>query len=105
MKTIALFGITGRTGRPLTTLLLSKGYAVKALVRTPAKVQTQHAHLTLVKGNILSASDVESTIEGAEAVISVIGHVRGEKQSLNIQTDGTRNILAAMQKQIGRAHV
>lgn len=98
MKTIALFGITGRTGKPLYTLLLGKGYAVKALVRTPAKVQKQHAHLTLVEGNILSASDVDRTIEGADAVISVIGHVRGDKQALSIQTDGTRNILAAMQK-------
>ena len=34
VKTIAIFGVTGRTGKPVTELALQKGYAVRALVRT-----------------------------------------------------------------------
>ncbi|TAE22379.1 MAG: NAD-dependent epimerase/dehydratase family protein [Candidatus Kapaibacterium sp.] len=98
MKTIALFGITGRTGKPLQTLLLAKGYSIKALARTPKNVGLAHPALTLVQGNILNANDVEQTITGADAVISVIGQVRGDSQTTQVQTLGTQNILAAMEK-------
>lgn len=98
MKTIALFGITGRTGKPLQTLLLAKGYHIKALVRNPATVGITTPALTLLQGNILNANDVEQTISGADAVVSVIGHVRGDTQTAQVQTLGTKNILGAMQK-------
>lgn len=96
MKTIALFGASGRTGKPLLTLLLSKGYSVKALVRNPAGINSAHPNLHLIQGNILNLSNVEATIEGANSVISVIGHVKGDAQSRTVQTEGTANILAAM---------
>ncbi len=97
-KTIALFGVSGRTGKPLHTLLLDKGYAIKALVRTPNAITTTHDALTILQGNILRPDDVEQTIAGTNAVISVIGHVRGDQQSPQLQTEGTRHILAAMQR-------
>jgi putative NADH-flavin reductase len=98
MKTIALFGITGRTGKPLQSLLLNKGYHIKALVRTPENFTAKHPSLSLIQGNILNAEDVERTVEGADVVISVIGHVSGDAQSTNVQTTGTLNILSAMGK-------
>jgi putative NADH-flavin reductase len=99
MKTIALFGITGRTGKPLLDILLKKGYTVQALARTPEHFSTKHPALTIYKGNILTPSDVERTIAGADAVVSVIGHVPKDSQPKDIQTVGTKNILAAMEKQ------
>jgi putative NADH-flavin reductase len=98
MKTIALFGATGRTGKPLLSLLLNKGYTVKALIRKPAQMGVSHEQLSIVQGNILSASDVERAIENTDAVVSVIGHVRGDQQSPRVQTEGTKHILTAMQK-------
>jgi len=97
-KTIALFGLSGRTGKPLHTLLLNNGYAIKALVRTPNAITTTHDALTILQGNILRPDDVARTIEGTDAVVSVIGHVRGDQQSPRVQTEGTRHILAAMQQ-------
>ena len=35
---IAVFGASGRTGRPLVEKALAKGYEVTALVRDPAKI-------------------------------------------------------------------
>jgi putative NADH-flavin reductase len=98
MKTIALFGASGRTGKPLIALLLSKGYTVKALVRNPQSITTKHTQLQLMKGNILNASDVETVVQGVDAVVSVIGHVKGDAQSPMVQTEGTAHILSAMQK-------
>lgn len=98
MKTIALFGVSGRTGKPLLDILLKKGYSVQALVRNPKNFAIKHQSLTIHQGNILTPEDVERTIAGADAVISVIGHVRGDTQPKNIQTIGAKNIIAAMEK-------
>jgi putative NADH-flavin reductase len=96
MNHIALFGITGRTGKPLAELLLKKGFTIKALARRPDKLTMKHENLTILQGNIQNPDDVRHTIEGTDAVISVIGHVPGDKQASDIQTIGTRNILNAM---------
>ena len=37
-KTLALFGATGNTGRPFLPAVLRAGWAVRAFLRTPAKV-------------------------------------------------------------------
>ncbi len=96
MKTIALFGGSGRTGQPFLTQALAKGYAVKALVRSPEKITTQHEHLTLVKGDVLNYDDVRNTVADTDVVVSVFGHVKGSPEWL--QTNGTKNIVQAMKE-------
>jgi putative NADH-flavin reductase len=98
MKTIALFGLTGRTGKPLAELLLSQGYTIRALVRNPDAVKIKHPNLLLLQGNVLVKEDVERTIDGTEAFVSVLGHVRSDKQRNDMQTIATEHILAAMAK-------
>lgn len=96
MKTIALFGASGKTGQQLLEQALAKGYSIRALVRNPARVPQQHPNLVLVQGDVLNEADVEKTIAGTSLVVSLFGHVKGSHEWL--QTDGTRNIVAAMQK-------
>ncbi len=101
MKTIALFGGSGRTGQPFLTQALAKGYAVKALVRSPEKIATKHEHLTLVKGDVLNYDDVRKAIVDTDVVVSVFGHVKGSPEWL--QTNGTKNIVQAMKEtKVGR---
>jgi len=50
MKTIAVFGASGNTGKPLTEMALKDGYAVKALVHTPARLDLQHPNLQVIQG-------------------------------------------------------
>lgn len=94
---IAIFGGTGRTGQYLVQHALADGYQVTVLARTPSKLGIQNAALTLVQGDVKNASAVEQTIQGAEAVISVLGPTN------NVPTfevsQGMTNILAAMNKQ------
>ncbi len=96
MKTIALFGITGRTGLPLAGMLLDAGYKIKALARNPDKLTVKHPNLTVTKGDVLNYEDVRKTVEGTDAVVSVIGPTKDSPPLM--QTNGTKNIVKAMQQ-------
>lgn len=95
-KTIAIFGATGKTGRRVLERALAQGFSVRALVRDPAKVSTVDDRLTVIKGDVLDASSVDETVSGSDAVVSVFGHVKGSPD--NLQADGTRLIVDAMQR-------
>lgn len=97
MATIAVFGGSGRTGRRVVERALAAGYAVRALVRDPAKLTIQGDRLTVLRGDVLDAGAVERTVAGSDAVLSVFGQVKGSPPDL--QERGTRAIVAAM-----RAH-
>jgi putative NADH-flavin reductase len=96
MKTIALFGGTGGTGRLFLEQALDKGYRIKALVRTPAKLNLQHDRLAVIQGDVLIPDEVQQTVQGNDLVVSLFGHVKGSPQWL--QTDGTQNIVQAVKQ-------
>jgi hypothetical protein len=52
---LAVFGASGRTGRPLVERALAEGHTVRALVRTPTKVGIQDARLELIQGDATDA--------------------------------------------------
>ncbi|MGF2950543.1 NAD(P)-dependent oxidoreductase [Microbacterium alcoholitolerans] len=95
MTTIALFGATGKTGHRVLQRALAAGYDVRALVRDPDRLQTNDHRLTVIRGDVLDAAAVDSTIAGSDVVLSLFGQVKGSPKTL--QTDGTRNIAKAMQ--------
>ncbi|BDZ54684.1 NAD(P)-dependent oxidoreductase [Agromyces marinus] len=102
MTTIALFGGTGKTGRRVLTRLLDAGHDVRALVRDPQKLRANplpaaaSEHLELIQGDVLDAAAVARTVAGSDVVFSLFGQVKGSPHTL--QTDGTRNIVTAMQE-------
>lgn len=95
MRTIALFGATGKAGRRVVDKALAAGFAVRALVRDPARLTTASPNLTVVVGDVLDAQAVAETVRGSDAVISTIGHVKDSSPTM--QTDAMRNIVKAMQ--------
>jgi putative NADH-flavin reductase len=97
MKTIALFGASGKTGTEFLKLALDKGYNIKALVRSPDKFKWKSPRLTVIQGDVLNARDVQKTVEGTDGVVSLFGHVKGSPELL--QTNGTQNIIAAMKQE------
>lgn len=96
MKKIALFGASGKTGQEFLKLALAKGYPVKALVRDPGKITQTHPNLEIIQGDVLHPAEVASTVSGTDVVVSLFGHVKGSPEWL--QTNGTRNIVEAMQQ-------
>jgi putative NADH-flavin reductase len=94
MPSIALFGGTGRTGRIVLTRALEEGLSVRALAHDPAKLAGMNPLLTVITGGVTDPDAVQRTITGADAVVSVFGHVKGSPPT--IQADGTRVIVEAM---------
>ena len=92
---VLIVGATGGTGRQLVAQALERGYAVTALVRSPAKFQVAHPQLTVIQGDVLDHASVEAAVRGQEAVVSALGHKRFFYPT-RILSEGTRNILRAM---------
>jgi putative NADH-flavin reductase len=93
---LLIVGATGGTGRQLVTQALERGHTITALVRNPAALTVDHPQLTVVQGDVLSYDAVESAVRGQEAVLSALGHKRFFYPT-RILSDGTRNILRAME--------
>src|SRR5260370_8273316 len=93
---LAIFGAGGRTGIPLVQQGLEGGIVVGAIVRTPSKLSIRNERLTAVQGDVAHLADVERVVQGADAVLSVLGHVKGSEP--DILTQAIRNIITAMDK-------
>ena len=91
---VLIFGSTGTIGRELVKQALELGYAVTAFARNPTKVELKHAHLTVVKGDVMDPASVERAIHGHQAVLCSLGAgLKGTVRSV-----GTQNIIRAMEK-------
>jgi putative NADH-flavin reductase len=99
-NTIALLGASGQTGSIFLEKALENGYNVKALVRNPQKIKTQHERLEVIKGDVLELPDVQKLIQDTHVVVSLFGHVKGSPKWL--QTNGTQNIVSAMKQEAVR---
>ena len=95
---ILIVGATGGTGRQLVAEALKRGYSVTALVRDPSKLQLDHPQLTVAQGDVLDYASVEAAMRGQEAVLSALGHKRWFYPN-RILSDGTRNLLRAMESE------
>ena len=93
---LAVFGASGRTGRPLVGQALAAGHEVRALVRDPSQFPMSHERITVVGGDVLDAAKVEETVAGTDAVLSALGHTKTSPK--DVQTRGTQNIVAAMEE-------
>ena len=93
---LLIFGGTGPTGKNLVTQALELGHSVCIFARRPEAVVLKHDRLSVVKGDILDASSVESAMPGRDAVFSALGIRKLGKNT--IISDGTKNIIAAIQK-------
>ena len=97
IRRVLVIGATGGTGQQLVQQALERGYEVTALVRNPAKLQLTHPQLRVVKGDVLDYASVAAAVQGEDAVLSALGHRRLFVPS-RVQSDGTQNVLRAMQE-------
>ncbi len=97
---LAVIGATGRTGVPLVKQALEKGHEVVAVVRSSPKLRDQqgeHANLHVVEGDATNDDVLAKAVQDVDAVVSVIGYVKGSPEDL--QTDVTRKLVEAMETQ------
>jgi putative NADH-flavin reductase len=99
-RRITIFGGTGKTGRRLVDEALAAGHHVTVLARTPAKLDLRHERLRIVEGDVLDPAAVATAIDGATAVLSVLGPTKNTPDDQ--VSRGTAHILDAMQKRAVR---
>jgi len=93
---LLIFGATGGTGRAIVAQALEQGHRVTAFARNPAAIKTKHENLVTVQGDILDYASVERAVKGQDAVLSALG-TKALRKNTTI-SDGTRNIITAMEK-------
>jgi putative NADH-flavin reductase len=93
MKLI-IFGATGSIGRQLVQQALEQGYLVSAFVRDPLKLGIQHPNLKIAQGDVMNLASVEQAVQGQDAVLCSLGSGR----TGTVRSEGTRNIIQAMQQ-------
>jgi putative NADH-flavin reductase len=91
---IAVFGAAGATGERVVQQALDKGWEVAALVRKPDGLAITNDRLSVTQGDAREEPAVASVVQGADAVISVIGLRKGVDTSLS---DATATISRAME--------
>ncbi len=98
---IAVFGASGRTGRELVAQALTRGYAVRALVREGRSLAERRGAVQVIVGSPLWADDVAATVERADAVVVLLGAREPSRDVFCAQA--TERIVEAMQEHgVGR---
>ncbi len=93
---LLIIGSTGGTGRELVKQALEQGHEVTAFARTPSKLGISHHNLRIAQGDVADQASIEAAVGGQDAVLCALGTRVIRKNT--IQSDGTRNIIQAMQK-------
>ncbi|MCP4842966.1 MAG: SDR family NAD(P)-dependent oxidoreductase, partial [Halieaceae bacterium] len=92
-------GATGFIGHSLCKQLLSQGFAVRILARSPMRAaELESLGATVVQGDLDNSEALVSLISGCSAIIHGAGVVRGNSQAdfdrVNVQ--GTENLVSAI---------
>jgi hypothetical protein len=96
--TVALLGASGMVGHYLLQEALARGYTVRALVRTPAKLDAFRDRITIIQGDARDPVVIEALLRGSDVVISALGPVKADGDAARfISTTATENILGAME--------
>ncbi|AFY36890.1 NAD-dependent epimerase/dehydratase [[Leptolyngbya] sp. PCC 7376] len=93
---VVIFGATGTVGHQVVEQALAQGHEVTAFSRHPEKLEIPQKNLQLFAGDVMDSSTVEKAIAGQDAVVCVLGS--GKKLSGHVRSEGTRNIIQAMEK-------
>jgi putative NADH-flavin reductase len=76
--TVALLGATGMVGGYILEQALEQGYTVRALARTPEKLDAFRQRITIVEGDARDAATLLELLQGSDVVISALGPVRAD---------------------------
>jgi methylmalonyl-CoA mutase cobalamin-binding subunit len=92
---IAIIAANGRSGREMVATALSAGHMVRAGVLGP-NTFPDHEHLEVVPCDATNQSQLGQLVSGCDAVVSLIGHVRGSDP--NVQTTAMKLLIPVLQK-------
>lgn len=91
--TVAVLGADGRSGQECVEALLSAGYSVQAGVHSGQL--PEHDHLAQQRCDVMNEADVQSLVQDADVVVSLIGH--GKNSPKDLQTTAINNCIKALE--------
>jgi nucleoside-diphosphate-sugar epimerase len=102
---VNVFGATGQIGRLVVGNLLAGGHDVTVYVRNPGKLGRRDPRLVTIAGELSDEAGIQQAVRGAEAVISALGPLLRRGSTGTPVTDGTKNIVTAMQTEHVRRYI
>ena len=101
---VVVFGATGKLGAHLVQQGLAAAHQITALVRDPSRLPTRPG-LVALQGDVLDRSCVEGSVAGQDAALWAVGghdavrsRLKRETRQPRLCSEGTRNLLAAMDR-------
>jgi uncharacterized protein YbjT (DUF2867 family) len=100
-KLILVTGTTGYIGGRLVPRLLDAGYAVRCVVRDPARLQGRPwlSRVETAVGDALDPTSLDKALEGVEAAYYLIHGLRGGKVNAERDLQAARNFTQAAERQ------
>jgi hypothetical protein len=96
-QTVALLGASGMVGNYLIREALARGHSVRALARTPAKLEEFSGRITIVQGDALDPVAIGELLHTSTVVISALGPVKADGDAARfVSTRATDNVLQVM---------
>ena len=99
---VAIFGATGGTGRIMVRKALERGHELTAAARNPSALLVGHERLRVVKADVMQPQTLEAVVEDQDVVItsvSVGNALKEGRKPTTLFSEGTRNVIAAMEGQ------
>lgn len=105
-QTIALLGATGMVGGYVLQEALSRGYKVRALARTPAKLDAYKDDITIVQGDARDLAVIRALLLESDIVLSALGPARADGNDAQmVSTVATGHILKVMEESGSRQYI
>ncbi|MBP6868408.1 MAG: NAD-dependent epimerase/dehydratase family protein [Bacteroidales bacterium] len=98
MKTVLVTGANGLLGTNVVLELLSRGYAVKGLVRSLRRfIDYSHPQLELVTGDVRDVSSLQAAVRGCDFIVHTVADTSQKHLRISdydpVNFEGTKNIL------------
>ena len=96
-KTVLVVGSTGSIGHLVVEEAVRRGYAVRALVRTPSKTRNFPEQVEVISGDVTRPETLASAVAGVDAIVFTLGSDgKGKVGAETIDYGGVRNVLMAL---------
>ncbi len=96
---ILITGATGFLGRNLCQYLVSQGYALRALVRSPSDASfLETLGVEIIRGDVVDAAPVKAAVAGCDYVVHAAAHFRlwgPPEPFIKTNVEGTRHVVEA----------
>ncbi len=99
---VVVVGATGRTGRLIVEELVSRGFQVRAVVRSVTGASfLRREGVEVVEGDLTSVSSLSRVMEGAHYAISALGSKKpfSKRENYSVDNMGNQNVARAAQAQ------